>query len=256
MTLSASRFPPQDIRQFEERGYVVARRLADPAQCARMRALAADHLARAVAPVEYEADVGYPGAPASRAAPGGQTVRRLLQAYARDELFRSWAGSPALGERLKQLLGPRVMLSQAHHNCVMTKNPGFSSVTHWHQDVRYWSFRRAELVSVWLALGREHAGNGCLQVLPGTHTMTFRREQLDEKLFLRADLDENRELLRTRLAVELDEGDVLFFHCRLFHAAGDNQTAETKFSPVFTYRAADNTPLPGTRSASLPEVMI
>ena len=256
MTLSASRFPPEDIRHFEERGYLVARGLADPALCGRMKALAADHLARAVPPVEYEADVGYPGAPVSRAAPGGQTVRRLLQAYARDELFRSWARSPVLGERLKQLLGPQVVLSQAHHNCVMTKNPGFSSETRWHKDVRYWSFRRPELVSAWLALGREHAGNGCLLVLPGTHTMTFGRELFDDKLFLRADLDENRELLHTRQAVELDQGDVLFFHGRLFHAAGDNRTGETKFSPVFTYHAADNPPSSGTRSASLPEVMI
>ena len=256
MTLSASRFPPEDIRHFEERGYLVARGLADPALCGRMKALAADHLARAVPPVEYEADVGYPGAPVSRAAPGGQTVRRLLQAYARDELFRDWARSAVLDERLKQLLGPQVVLSQAHHNCVMTKNPGFSSETRWHQDVRYWSFRRPELVSAWLALGREHAGNGCLLVLPGTHTMTFGRELFDDKLFLRADLDGNRELLHTRQAVELDQGDVLFFHGRLFHAAGDNRTGETKFSPVFTYHAADNPPSSGTRSASLPEVMI
>jgi len=95
-----------------------------------------------------------------------------------------------------------------------------------------------------------------LLVLPGTHTMTFGRELFDDKLFLRADLDENRELLHTRQAVELDQGDVLFFHGRLFHAAGDNRTGETKFSPVFTYHAADNPPSSGTRSASLPEVMI
>ena len=37
-------------------------------------------------------------------------------------------------------------------------------------------------------------------------------------------------------------------------SAGNNQTAETKFSVVFTYRAADNRPLPGSRSASLPDV--
>ena len=60
-------------------------------------------------------------------------------------------------------------MSQAHHNCVMTKNPGYSSETHWHQDIRYWSFQQPELVSVWTALGREHKGNGCLRVLPGSH---------------------------------------------------------------------------------------
>ena len=47
---------------------------------------------------------------------------------------------------------------------------------------------------------------------------------------------------------------MLFFHCRLFHAAGHNQTADTKFSLVFSYRAAGNRPLAGTRSASLPDV--
>jgi phytanoyl-CoA hydroxylase len=74
--------------------------------------------------------------------------------------------------------------------------------------------------------------------------------------FLRTDLDENRALLQTQVAAELDPGDVLFFHCRLFHAAGNNQSADTKFSVVFTYHASDNRPLPGTRSASLPSISL
>jgi phytanoyl-CoA hydroxylase len=64
----------------------------------------------------------------------------------------------------------------------------------------------------------------------------------------------NRELLARQVAVELDPGDVLFFHCRLFHAAGQNHTSETKFSVVYTYHAADNGPIPGTRSAALPDI--
>ena len=66
----------------------------------------------------------------------------------------------------------------------------------------------------------------------------------------------SKPLIRTQRRVELDPGDVLFFHCRLFHAAGHNQTADTKFSLVFTYHAADNHPLPGTRSASLPDMAL
>ena len=54
--------------------------------------------------------------------------------------------------------------------------------------------------------------------------------------------------------VELDAGDVLFFHSRLLHAAGDNRTNETKFSLVATYHAAANRPRKGTRSASLPDI--
>ena len=43
---------------------------------------------------------------------------------------------------------------------------------------------------------------------------------------------------------------------RLFHAAGNNQSTDTKFSVVFTYHASDNRPLPGTRSAALPGITL
>jgi phytanoyl-CoA hydroxylase len=249
-------FSAQEMEMLRTRGYVIVRGLTKRAVCGEMRAVAEQHLAQAIAPLEYETDVHYPGAPASRDAPGGRTIRRLLQAYARDPVFARWATSEPVTTRLKQLLGPEVMLSLAHHNCVMTKQPRYSSVTNWHRDIRYWSFEHAELISVWLALGREVVTNGCLLVLPGTQSMEFRDAQLDAAKFLRTDTAENQPLLHTRAAVELEPGDVLFFHCRLFHAAGCNQSTATKLSLVFTYHAADNYPLSGTRSASLPEVML
>jgi phytanoyl-CoA hydroxylase len=250
------RSDPEALANFSRDGYAVARALAPAKMCSRMLEVAQAHLASAVPPLEYEADVKYPGAPPSREAPGGRTVRRLLQAYARDQVFAAWATSPAVANHLKGLLGPEVELSQAHHNCVMTKDPRYGSVTNWHRDIRYWSFERPELVSVWLALGRERIENGCLLVLPGSHAIDFSPERLDDAQFLRTDRTENAPLLASRVAVELDPGDVLFFHCRLFHAAGNNETAETKFSVVHTYHARDNRPLPGTRSASLPDVAL
>jgi phytanoyl-CoA hydroxylase len=250
----SSRLTPAELEQFGRDGYVVVRGLAPEPLRARMLDVAKAHLASSVAPLEYEADVRYPGAPSSHDAPGGRTVRRLLQACARASVYREWATLPALASRLAQLLGPGVELSQAHHNCVMTKDPRYSSLTNWHRDIRYWSFERPELVSVWLALGRERYENGCLLVLPGSHAMDFASEQLDSAQFLRTDVEANRELLARETAVELDPGDVLFFHCRLFHAAGHNQTDETKFSVVHTYHGADNRPLTGTRSAAVPDI--
>lgn len=249
-------FNSAELAAFNSEGYVIVRGLASHGLTGRMKSLAQRDLQRQAGPLEYEADVGYPGAPQSHDAPGGRTVRRLLQAYARDALFREWATGPQVAARLRQLLGRDVELSQAHHNCIMSKDPSYSSITSWHRDIRYWSFERPELVSVWLALGREYYKNGCLLLLPGSHDRDFLPQQVDAAQFLRVDLEENRELLRAQIAAELDEGDVLFFHCRLFHAAGHNQSAETKFSAVFTYHATDNRPLPGTRSASLPDIAL
>ena len=135
-------FTPEQLVQFAHTGYVIVPGLARPWECARMLALARDHLTRALAPVEYEVDVGYTGAPATKEAPGGHTIRRLLQAYARDPMFAAWAADPRVVVRVQQLLARPLVLPQAHHNCIMTKQPGFSSETHWHQDIRYWSYTR------------------------------------------------------------------------------------------------------------------
>lgn len=249
-------FSADGLADFARDGYRIVRGLIPADACARLRAAAERDLAAAAPPVEYEADTQYPGAPESLAAPGGHTVRRLLQAYARDAEFREWATAATLVSRLRQLLGPRIALSQAHHNCVMTKDPRYSSITSWHRDIRYWSYARPELISVWLALGEERPDNGCLMLLPGTQSMDFDAGQLDGAQFLRTDVAANTALLRTRVYAELDPGDALFFHCRLFHAASHNRSTHTKFSAVFTYRALDNRPLPGTRSASLPDIKL
>jgi len=254
--MSAATLTQGEAVRFARDGFHVVRGMATSDICAAIRAAAQRDLAAGVPPVEYESDTGYPGAPPTRDAPGGSTVRRLLRAYDRDPAIREWATSPALATCLHTLLGPQVMLSQSHHNCIMTKQPRHSSVTGWHRDVRYWSFERPQLVSVWLALGRETPENGCLKVLPGTHAIDLGPDRLDEAQFLRTDVAANAPLVASAVNVELEPGDVLFFHCRLFHAAGANSTAHTKYSAVFTYHAADNRPLPGTRSASLPEVAL
>ena len=251
-----NRFSTAEVDQFEKTGFVIARQLADPEICRQMMACTQATLAAPFGPVEYEADLHYPGAPGSRTAAGGETIRRLKSAHGRHPVFTEFASQPSMVRRLQQLLGPQVVMPFAHHNCIMTKQPRYSSETRWHQDIRYWSFERPELVSVWLALGHETPQNGCLYLIPGTHTLPVDRDQLDDALFLRTDRAENAALLEQKIPAELQPGDVLFFHCRTFHAAGRNHTNQTKFSVVFTFRPADNPPKLGTRSASMPELLL
>jgi phytanoyl-CoA hydroxylase len=255
-TLTGSLFTPDEVLAFQRDGYAIVRGLGDVATCDVMREVTRRGLTEDPGPAEFEADVHYPGSPTSRDAEGGQTVRRLKEALARHPVFTQWLASREVSGRIQQLLGPQVVVPLAHHNCIMTKQPRFSSDTLWHQDVRYWSFQRPDLINVWLALGRERPENGCLSVLPGTHIMEFRRDRLDSALFLRPDLPENQPLIAEAVTAELNAGDVLLFHARTFHAAGRNRTAEPKFSVVFTFRAADNPPIPGSRSAAMPELLM
>ncbi len=241
---------------FQRDGFLVLPGVLDTAQCQAVASFVRQSLDPLVGPAEFEADVGYPGAPSHRQAEGGSTPRRLLHAYARSQLLRDLALHPHVAAILNELLDGAGdgMLSQCHHNCVMTKHPGYSSATLWHQDMRYWSFDRPELISAWFALGQENLANGALQVIPGTHVLSLDRGRFDAELFLRPELPENAALIEQAQCVELQPGDVLLFHCRLFHAAGRNTSDEVKISPVFTYHREDNKPIPGTRSAGFPSI--
>ena len=250
-------FSQREVSQFQEQGFIIVRKLADEEACENMLGSIRASLNPPLAPLEFETDVQYPGSPADRLSPGGDTPRRLLNAYTRDSSFRNWATSDQVVSKVRQLLDTdAIQVSQNHHNCIMTKHPGFSSATLWHQDIRYWRFDRPELVSVWFALGDERRDNGALLVIPGTHRSEFDPGRLDRDLFLRPELPENAALIEQTVPVELNAGDVLFFHCRVFHAAGKNTTEAVKLSPVFTYHDPDNSPIPGTRSAAFPSIAL
>jgi len=241
---------------FDRDGFVVLRSLTNQSMIERMLRVTMRDRENRVEPIEYEFELNYPGAPNSIDEDGGKTIRRLKQAHARDSVFTEWMNSPELKGILRELLGPELVCPLAHHDCIMTKEPQFSSDTGWHQDIRYWSFGKPELISVWLALGKENLENGCLQVIPGSHRMRFQQHQFDENLFFRTDLEDNQTILNQCVPVELAPGDVLFFHCRTLHSASRNHTKQTKNSVVFTFRSLDNPPLSGTRSAASPEILL
>ncbi|KMZ11564.1 Protein involved in biosynthesis of mitomycin antibiotics/polyketide fumonisin [Candidatus Burkholderia humilis] len=246
----------EQVHALRETGFVIAKGLVSPARLAAMRDTAKRQLVQAGGPLEFEANLKYPSAPDSKDAPGGHTVRRLLDAYARDQHYADWATSPEIRGWMELYFGETPYLSRAHHNCVMTKHPAYGSLTGWHRDVRYWAFERDDLVSVWLALGKETVDNGALWFVPGSHKLPFMSDRFDDAKFFRADVPENAALIRTVYSPELEPGDVVFFHCNTLHSAGKNLSDDVKFSLIYKYRGASNAPLPNTRSSGKPEVAL
>jgi phytanoyl-CoA hydroxylase len=244
------------IAAFRDQGYLLLKGFVPAAASDAMLAVTRAHVQQAVAPLEYEAEVGYAGAPSSLDAPGGRTARRLRAAWQRDDHFRAWASDPALVAALHQLFEEPVNVTLAHHNCVMTKHPTFGTATGWHRDIRYWSFPRNELISVWLALGPEHADNGGLRFIPGSHLLRLQPDQMDELDFLRPEVAANQALFAQGISVPLEKGDVVLFHSGLFHAAGRNGSDQIKASVVFAYHGRSNAPITGTRSAASEDIAL
>lgn len=257
MPASIAALSPAQIQQFKIDGYLVLPALLTKPLAAQILGVARQQLADKTPPFELEADVAYPGAPLSRRAAGGATIRRLLRAYDRNPLFQALARQAMVVQGIKKILGVRALyLNPNHHNCVMTKQPAHSSATLWHRDTRYWHFTDKYLINVWFALRDEHAANGAIKVLPGSHRWEVPTNALDAQQFLKLDHADNQARLATARVVELNAGDALLFSAHTFHAAAKNTTAQSKFSLVYTYHGAGTRPLENTRSATYPPILI
>lgn len=252
MTLSHAQ-----IQQFKIDGYLLLKAQVAPSELTAARQLVDEHLRERIAPFELETEVHYPGAPESVDAPGGQTIRRLKHAFTRANILQKLARLPIVVDGVQDILGSQhVLLNPNHHNCVMTKQPEFSSETLWHRDTRYWNFNNKYLINSWIALGDERRENGAMKILPGSHRWELAEGAVDDAQFLITDHPDNIERLKTARTVEMQAGDLLLFSAHCFHAAGRNQTTNPKFSVVFTYHGEDTVPLPGTHSASGEEILL
>jgi len=241
----------KELKNFEEKGYLVLRSFADPERCDAIMDIAKAHLKHKIPPIETESEYIGIEKEAYRV-----TVRRLRQVYDRDIVFRQWMEEERIRPVLRQVLHEDPVITLAHHNSIMTKMPFSSTETSWHQDIRYWRFDNDNLVSVWLALDEERSENGVLEFIPGSHKMDFSPDQFDEKEFFLSGYAKNRPLIATREQTVLHKGDVVLFHCKLLHRADKNRTEHPKISFVYTVRGASNLPLPGTRSSAYPEVSL
>ena len=245
------------VQQFKIDGYLILPNLISRASVEELNAVTQNHLQTRHEPFELEANVHYPGAPKSESAAGGDTIRRLRMAYERHAIYTKMAQLPEILDAIQQILqSETVLLSPSHHNCVMTKQPKFSSATLWHRDTRYWDFSDKYLINAWFALGDELQENGAMKILPGSHRWDVSEHALDEAQFLKPEHPDNQERLATERLICLNAGDVVLFSAHCFHAAGNNQTQTPKFSLIYTYHGESTLPIAGTHSAEGEEIQV
>jgi phytanoyl-CoA hydroxylase len=93
------------------------------------------------------------------------------------------------------------------------------TVVPWHQDSGYFGegSQRSQILTVWIPLVPVDEHSGCLQVIPGTHTLDLRKHTIEDRegQFLEADmtgLDESEAV-----TCRMQPGDALIFGNLLMH---------------------------------------
>ncbi len=230
----------EQIDQFNRDGFLILKKFATAQLCEDILKSAQKHIQNLIAPIESEQEY-------LELNSQDITLRRIRQVYDREPIFKEWMTNKEIRPMLKQLLGETPVITLAHHNSIMTKMAKESSKTCWHQDKRYWHYHDDNLLSVWLALGNEYLDNGLLEFIPGTHKMNFTPDQFDERTCF-MDCEKNADIIKHRIHTNLEQGDIVFFHCKTLHYASKNYTDKPKVSFVYTVKGINTQPVKGTRS--------
>ncbi|KAJ0056915.1 hypothetical protein NL108_000714, partial [Boleophthalmus pectinirostris] len=181
--------------------------------------------------------------------PDQRAVSKVQDFHEDPELFR-YCSLPQILKYVECFTGPNIM---AMHTMLINKPPedhvcclllGKKTSRHpMHQDLHYFPFRPADrIVCAWTAMEVVNRQNGCLVVLPGTHTGTLKEHDYPEweggvnKMY-HGVRDFNPDHPRTHL--EMEKGDTVFFHPLLIHGSGMNQTQGFRKAISCHYAAAE-----------------
>jgi non-heme Fe2+,alpha-ketoglutarate-dependent halogenase len=154
-------------------------------------------------------------------------------------LLFPWAAALVRHKRVldcvESLIGPDIMV---FHTTVWLKEPYSETFVPWHQDATYFGLAPFEHVTAWIALTDSTPENGCVQIIPHSHTTGQRphfdqpdpRTMLSRGQTLADAIDESRAV-----GLELAAGEVSFHHTLAFHRSGVNRTGERRIGIGVSY---------------------
>jgi len=149
--------------------------------------------------------------------------------------FFELAMNPDIVDLVAQVLGPDVILWGCHVFC-KPASEGYE--TPWHQDGHYWPIRPLANCTVWVALEPSTRENGCLRVIPGSHTAKHLHPHLHED---RNDLTLNQRMahgsfdINDAVDIELEPGQMSMHDIFMIHGAKVNTSGIRRTGVALRY---------------------
>jgi ectoine hydroxylase-related dioxygenase (phytanoyl-CoA dioxygenase family) len=146
------------------------------------------------------------------------------------------ATHPAVLDAVEDIIGPDILI---HSSTIFTKYPRDEKFVSWHQDSHYWGLSEPRLVSAWIALTDSTIDNGCLRVLPGTHTRAFAHleEPRQTNILSRGTTVSDTVDVDHAIDIVLRAGEMSFHHANLIHGSNPNASAGTRIGVAVRYAA-------------------
>lgn len=133
------------------------------------------------------------------------------------------------------------------------KNANTPARVTWHQDSTYWGLSKPDVVTAWVAFTPSTAENGCMRVVPGTHTHeqlphrdTFARDNLLSRgQEVSVNVDESRAV-----DIVLAPGQMSLHHVMLVHGSEPNRSTLRRIGFAIRYLPTYVKQLTGVRDSA------
>jgi ectoine hydroxylase-related dioxygenase (phytanoyl-CoA dioxygenase family) len=204
----------QDVDFFRANGYVLHHeQLFSAERFAKLGSIFAEHLADKGDKLSDELDTPH------------FRDERLLEFLLADEVL----------DLVEPLIGPDIALWSSHF---ISKDPYTGRATPWHEDSAYWKGRLSaydQIVTVWLSLDGSDRENGCMRVVPGSHSNGFSEySPVDQSVNTFhaeiVDVDEDRAV-----DFELAPGECSLHDARIVHGARPNTSPRRRTGYTMRY---------------------
>jgi len=154
---------------------------------------------------------------------GGRLPARINR---KPHLLLTWLNElirhPRILDPVEDILGPNLL---CWGSGFFTKNPHDPARVTWHQDATYWGLSKPDVVTAWVAFTPSTKANGCMRVVPGTHSLrqlphheTYATDNLLSRgQEIAVEVDESKAV-----DIELTPGQMSLHHVLLVHGSEPN----------------------------------
>ncbi len=169
--------------------------------------------------------------------PSRPLVRRLKQPVHQHAAFEEVMRSPGVLDAVAALIGDDV---RYHSSKLNLKSSSGGGAVEWHQDFAFQPHTNDDLCVCGIALDDADPDNGCLLVVPGSHTGPILDHHDANGRFVGA-VDPG--LVPSFTPLPLKAGSMSIHHTRLLHASAPNRSGRQRRLLLLQYAAADAFPL-------------
>jgi non-haem Fe2+, alpha-ketoglutarate-dependent halogenase len=166
----------------------------------------------------------------------------LLDRHYKEEFIWRLATGDAVVDCVESLIGPDILLLATHVFCKYGE-PGGRKFVAWHQDVTYWGLEPPEALTAWYAIDDADTGNGCMQVLPGTHldgVLTHgKSDTAGNLLSINQEVTVAPEDASRAADITLAAGEMSLHDGRIVHGSLPNQSSRRRAGLTIRYIAPE-----------------